>query len=49
MLGESLVSTDGKVLVTILGYVDGIKLGIGVGTYLVYLDGSFYGSNDAKL
>ena len=36
-----LGSTDGKFLGTILGNVDGIILGLDVGTELVYLDGSF--------
>ena len=30
--GIKLVSTDGKVIITILGYVDRITLGIDVGT-----------------
>ena len=44
-----LGSTDGKVFVTILEIVDGISLGIDVGTDLVYLNESFDGSNDDKL
>ena len=36
--GTTLISTDGKVLDTILGIVDGITLGLDVGTELGYLD-----------
>ena len=46
--GIKLLLSGGKVIVTILGYVDGITLGIGVGTELAPLDGSFGGSNDDK-
>ena len=41
--------TGGKVLGTILVHVYGIKPGLGVGTELGYLDGSFDGSNDGKI
>ena len=34
---------------TILGNVDVITLGLGVGTELGFLDGQFFGSNDGKL
>ena len=40
-LGDSLVSTDGKVIDTILGNVYGIILVIDIGTDLGYLDGYF--------
>ena len=43
--GIKLVSTDGKVLGTILINVYGITLGTDVGTEMGSLDGSFYGSN----
>ena len=36
-------------LVTIIGNLDRITLGIDVGTELGYLDGSFDSSNDGKL
>ena len=36
--GTKLVSADGKVLGTIIGNVDGIKLGIDVGTELGYFN-----------
>ena len=49
MFGDSLGSTDGKVIGTILENVDGITICIDVGTYLVSLDGSFDGSNDGNL
>ena len=41
--------SDGKVLDTILGNVDGITIGIDFGTELVFLDGSFHGSSDIKI
>ena len=41
-------STNGNVLVTILGDVDGIKLEIDDGIQLGFLDGSFDSSNDDK-
>ena len=44
-----LGSTDGKVLVIILGNVDGNTFGISVGTWLGYLDGSFDASNDDNI
>ena len=44
-----MVSNDGKVLVTILVNIDGITLGIDVGTELVALDGYFDVSNDGRL
>ena len=44
-----LGSNDGKVIVTIFGNLDSIKLGIDVGIELGSLDGSFDGSNDGKL
>ena len=44
-----LGSTDGKVLGTILGNVDRIKLRIDVGIELGSLDGSFDGSNDGNI
>ena len=47
--GIKLGCTDCKVLVTILGNVDGIILGLDVGTYLGYLDGYFDGSNDVNI
>ena len=40
---------DGKVLVPILGNIDGIRVGFDVGTELSSLDGYFEGSNDDKL
>ena len=43
------MTTDGKLIGTILGNVYGITLGIDVGTYLVSLDGSIYFSNDINL
>ena len=46
--GIILVSTDGKVLGTILADIDEITLGIDFGTDLLYLDGSFDGSNDGN-
>ena len=47
--GIKLVSTDGKVTVTILGNVYGITLGIDVGTELGSLDGFLDGSMVASL
>ena len=44
-----MVSTDCKVLVTVLRNVDGITIGIDVKTELGHLDGPFDGSNDDKL
>ena len=41
--------SDGKVIGTILGNVDGITLGIDVRTEMDYLDGSFDGSSGSKL
>ena len=41
MIGDSLGSTDGKVLDTILGNVYRITLGRDVVTYMGYLDRSF--------
>ena len=46
--GIKLGFTDGKLLVTMLGNVDKIKLWIDVGTELRSLDGSFDGSNYGK-
>ena len=40
---------DGKVLVLILGNIDGIRVGIDVGTEKGSLDGYFKSSNDGKL
>ena len=42
-------SNDGKVIGTMLVNVDGITLGIDVGTELESLDGSSDGSNGSKL
>ena len=47
--GIRLGYTYGKVLGTILRYVDGITLGIDIGTELGFLDESVYGSNNGKL
>ena len=47
--GIKLGSTDGKVLGTILGNVDGITPGFDSGTYMAPLDRSFDGSNDDNL
>ena len=47
--GIKLGSNDGKVIVTIFGNLDRIKLGIDVGIELGSLDGYFDGSNDGKL
>ena len=44
-----LGSSDGKVLSTILGYVDGITVVLDVVTDLGSLDVLFDGSNDKKL
>ena len=49
MLVYSLGYIDGKVIVNILGDVDGISLVINVRTKLSSLDGSFDGSNDGNL
>ena len=53
MLGSNavikLVSTDVKVLGTILVNFDKIKIGLDVETNLVYLDGYFDGYNGDKL
>ena len=43
------LSTDRKVLVTLLGNVYGMTLGIYVGTWMESLDGSFHGINGDKL
>ena len=47
--GIILGFSDGKVLVTILVYVDGITLEIDVGTKLGSLGGSFDGSNNGNI
>ena len=47
--GINLISTYGKLLITIIGNVDGITLDIDIGTELGFLHGSFDGSNDIKL
>ena len=47
--GIKLVSTNGKLLSTIIGNVYGITTGLDVGTELGYLDGSYVGFNDDKL
>ena len=47
--GIKLGSTDGKLIDTILGSVDGIILEIDVGTYLGSLDGYFGGFNDENI
>ena len=47
--GIKLGSTDGKVIDTILGNLDGIALGIDVGNERGYLDGAFDDFNDGKL
>ena len=44
-----LACTDGKVILIILGFVNGITLGIDVGTKLDCLDKYFDGSNDCML
>ena len=46
--GIKLYSTSGEVVVTILVNLDVIIRWVDVGTYLVYLDGSFDGSNDGN-
>ena len=48
-IGESLVSTGGKVLGTIIGNVDEITLDIYVGTEIGYLDEYFDDRNDRNL
>ena len=47
--GIKLRLFDGKLIGTILVYVDVITLGIDVGTELGYLDGSCNDSNDGNL
>ena len=47
--GIKLVCTDGKVIGTILIYLDGIILGIDVVKQLGSLDGLFNGSDDENL
>ena len=47
--GIKLLSTGGKLFVTILVIVDRITLGLGIGSELGFLDGSFDGSNEGKL
>ena len=47
--GITMVFTDAKVIRTMLGNVDGIKLGIDVGKELVSLDGFLDGSNDVNI
>ena len=47
--GIKLGLSDGKVIGTILGNVDGIKIGLDVETNLGSVDGSIVGSNDVKL
>ena len=47
--GIKLINFDGKVLGNKLGSVDGITLGLDVGTELSSLDGSFDVYNDGKL
>ena len=47
--GIKLESTHVRVLVTILGNLDGITLGIDVGTDLDSLYGSFYGLTIKRL
>ena len=49
LLGDSLGSTDGKLIHAILWNVGVITLGIDVGTELCYLDRPFDVSNDGKL
>ena len=52
MLGSdeeiSMVYTDGETIGTILGHVDLITIGVGIGTKLVSLYGSFDGSKYFK-
>ena len=47
--GIKLGSTDGKFFCALLGILDGISLGLYVGTDIVYLGGSFDGSNYGNL
>ena len=47
--GITLGLSDGKVIDTIIGYVDGITLGLDIGTELGSLYGSFGGSNDGNV
>ena len=47
--GTRLGSTDGKVLVTILGNINRITVRIDIRTELGFLDVFFYGSNGGKL
>ena len=47
--GINMGSTDGKVISTILEYLDGIIIGLDIGTELGYLYGSFDGSNDGNI
>ena len=47
--GIRIGSTDVKVIGAIHGNLDGIILGLDVGTEMVTLDGSFDGYNDMKL
>ena len=47
--GIKLVFPGGKVLGTILRNIEGITLGVDVGTKLISLDGYFNVSNDGKL
>ena len=47
--GIKLVLSDGKVIGIVLWNVDGITLGIDVGTELNSFDVSFDGSNDGKI
>ena len=47
--GNKLGLSNGKFLDTDIRNVDIITLGIGVGTEIGYLDGSFGGSNDVEL
>ena len=44
-----MVLSDGKLIFTILGYVDGITLGLDVGTDMGSSGGYFDGSNGGKL
>ena len=47
--GINLRSTDGKLVVFMLGNINGITLGIGVRTYMGSFYESFDGYNDFKL
>ena len=47
--GIKLGSTDGNVFFNLLVNLDVIIFGINVGTELIYLDGSFDGSNDGNI